>query len=352
MPQNLVANTYATANADAALGNVADTSVQGRLSLMPADRLPKSMLGDIFSKTQQESLLMTLGRQVPIGINETVVRVGDTFPEAGQVGNGSTLDDREGATKPVSGYKYGTEKSFRPIKLAVIVTVSEEFARQNIDGLYTELATQLPRSIARAADLAVFHNLDALRGYPLKGTTENGSINATTNRVELNFHKDADLVDQLLQGYRLVTGGDVYDFTNFAAMPSMRAEVVARRDANGNPVFVPGAFPGSGAEINVNANVGSLLGVPVTFNKLVGGKVGNVPTGTKVKMFGGDFSQLVWGYADEIRFKVTDSATVGGVSLWETNQIAVLCEATFGWYVNDPEAFVAYEDATADVAPA
>lgn len=352
MPQNPIANTYAVANADVALGNVADTSVQGRLSQMPADRLPKSMLGDIFSKAEEQSLLMTLGRQVPVGINETVIRVGDTFPEAGQVGNGTTLDDREGAKKPISGYKYGDEKSFAPIKLAVIVTASEEFARQNIDGLYSELATQLPRAIARAADLAVFYNLDALRGYPLKGTTDNGYINATTNRVELNFHKDADLVDQILQGYDLVTGEDVYDFTNFAALPSMRSKIVTRRDSNGNPVFVPGAFPGSGAEINVNANVGSLLGVPVTFNKLVGGKVGNVPAASKVKMFGGDFSQLVYGYADDIRFKVTDQAYVGGVSLWETNQIAVLCEATFGWYVNDAEAFVAYEDLVTDVAPA
>lgn len=358
-PYNPIANTYATANANNHTGNAIDTSLQGRLSSMPSDRLPRTMVGDIFSKAQEQSALMTLGRQIPIGINETVVRVGDTFPEAGQVGQGTSLLEREGATKPVSGYKYGSEKSFSPIKLAVIVTASEEYARENIDGLYSELATQLPRAIARAADLAVFYNLDALAGVSLLGTQANGSIVNGANRgslvlpnsVELDLAKDADLVDQILDGYRQVTDGDVYDFTNFAALPSMRAEIVTRRDANGNPVFVPGAFPGSGAEINVNASVGSLLGVPVTFNKVVGGKIGNVPTAnlSSVKMIGGDFSQLVWGYADQIRFKVTDTATINNVSMWQTNQVAVLCEATFGWYVNDPEAFVVYRDAVPEV---
>lgn len=330
-----------------------DDSVQGHLSKMPADRLPRTMVGDIFTKAKEQSALMTLGRQVPVGINETVVRVGDTFPEAGQVGNSTSLADREGATKPVSGYKYGAEKSFSPIKLAVIVTASEEYARENIDGLYSELATQLPRAIARAADLAVFHNFDALSGIALKGTSENGSIVGgrgagedlvLPNNVELDLSAGADLVAQILDGYDQVIGDDVYDFTNFAAVPSMRSKIVTRRDTLGNPVFVPGAFPGSGAEINVNAGVGTLLGIPMTFNKVVGGKIGNAPT-TNVKMLGGDFSQLVWGYADSIRFKVTDTATVGDVSMWQTNQIAVLCEATFGWYVNDPAAFVTYTDA-------
>jgi len=349
MAENLVENTYQT-----------DDSLQGRLHNLPSDRLPRSVVGDIFSKAREESALMRLARQVPVGINETVVTLPDTFPEAGQVGAGTTLEDREGATKPVSGYKFGSQISFSPIKLAVIVTVSEEFARQNVDGLYSELTTQLPRAIARAADLAVFYNKDALAGTDLLGTGHNGSIvngavrNSQTilpNEVELDLGKNADpdLIDQLIEGYNLVTVDDYYDFTNFAAVPSMRAQLVTKRDNLGNPVFVPGAFPGSGAEIGLNASMGSLLGVPVTFNRVVGGKVGN-NAGSDVKIIGGDFSQVVWGYADQIRFKVTDTATVGGVSMWQTNQIAVLCEATFGWYVNDPKAFVVYKDEQADAS--
>jgi len=333
--------------------------VQGRLNLMPEDRLPKSMLGPIFEKVEQQSLLLTKGRRVPVGINESIVTTGDTFPEAGQIGNGTALEDREGALKPVAGLQYGGQRAFRPIKLGVIVTLSTEYVRENPSGIYTALATKLPEAIARAADAAVFFGVDTLRGTPLVGIEDNNYINKTTNRIELNFHKEADLVDQFLQGYNLVAGEDVYDLDSYIAVTSIRPKVMTRRAADGSPIFVPGAFPGSGAEIDVNAPLGAILGTPVEFNKQVSGKIGNAPK-TDVVMLGGQWDQLVWGYAENITFKVSTDATLATgdttnpyVSLWQTNQVAVLCEATFGWLVNDTEAFVAYEWAPAnDVPPA
>lgn len=325
---------------------------QGYLSRLPATRLPKEVVGDIFSKAKDQSILLSLGQEIPVGINETVVTVGDTFPEAGQVG-GTTLASREGATKPIQGIQFGGQKSFAPIKLAVITTVSEEFADLNVDGTYTKLAVKLSGAIARAADLAAFHNRDAITGLPLIGTEASSFVNATTNRVELNFRSDAkpDLVDQVLAGVELVEDDEDanHEVNGFAAVTRMRTKFVTQRDKNGNPVF-QGGFPGSGAAIDLNAPMGSLFGVPIAFGRSVRGKLGNFP-GTKVKMFGGDWSQLAWGFADEIKVKVSDQATVGGVSMWQTNQIAILAEATFGWYVNDPTAFVAYDDAVADAPP-
>lgn len=322
---------------------------QGYLNRLPVDRLPKTVVGDIFSKAKDLSVMMSLGRQIPVSINETVITTADTFPEAGQVG-GTTLASREGAEKPIQGIGFGTQKSFSPIKLAVIVTVSEEFARENVDGLYTQLAGQLSGAVARAADLAVFHNKDALTGADLVGTAANSYINATTNRVELNYLPTAnpDLVGQIISGYELVTEDETknFDFTAFAAVPQLRPKLFNARDANGNPIF-QGGFPGSGSEISLNSAQGTLLGLPVNYGRSVKGKLGAY-AGSNVKMFGGDWSQMAWGFADQIRVKVTDQATVGGVSMWQTNQIAILAEATFGWIVNDPDAFVAYEDAVTD----
>lgn len=321
--------------------------VQGRLNLMPEDRLPKSMLGPIFEKVQEESLLLTKGRQVKVGINETIVSTGDTFPEAGQIGNGTLLEDREGAIKPVAGLQYGGSRAFRPIKLGVIVTLSQEYVNENPSGIYTALATKLPQAITRAVDAAVFFGRDTLRSSMLLGVTDNGYINQTSKRVTLDFSQGADVVDQLITGYDLLTGDDEWDLDSYIAAPSIRSRIVTRRDADGNPIFVPGAFPGSGAEINVNAGVGALLGTPVEFNKRINGKIGNAPK-TDVVMMGGQWDQLVWGFADQITFKVSTEATLsdgdgGVISLWQTNQVAVLCEATFGWLVNDPDAFIAYE---------
>lgn len=323
----------------------------GRLDNLPSDRLPREVSQDIFAKAQEQSILMSLGQQIPISINENVITRPDAWPEAGQVG-GTTLESREGAEKPVSGYRFGDRTSFSPIKLAVIVTMSEEFARENVDQLYSDLAGKLSGAIARAADLAVFHGKNALTGGDLVGIEQNGFINETANRVALNYAPGAgepDLVSQLMEGYNLVVDDDEknYDFTGFAAHPTLRSRLVQARDLQGNPIF-QGGFPGSGAQISLNNSPAALFGIPVNWGRIVGGKVGKAPA-TNVKMFGGDWSQLAYGYADSIRIKVSDSATLRGangefVSLWQTNQLAVLAEATFGWYVADPDAFAAYTE--------
>ena len=325
----------------------ANRTDQGYLNRLPVDRLPKEVVGDIFSKAKDQSVMMSLGRQIPVSIGETVLTTSDTFPEAGQVG-GTTLASREGAEKPIQGIGFGTTKSFSPIKLAVIVSVSEEFARANPDGLYSQLSTELSGAVARAADLAVFHNRDAITGAALVGTTANSYINATTHRVELDFAAAAspDIVGQIINGVTLVEADDDknFDVSGFAAIPQLRAPLFNARRTDGSPIF-QGEFPGSGSQINLNASYGSLLGLPLYYGRSVKGKLGAF-AGTNVKMFGGDWSQMAWGFADSIRVKVTDQATVGGVSMWQTNQIAILAEATFGWIVNDPQAFVAYDDAS------
>jgi len=60
-------------------------------------------------------------------------------------------------------------------------------------------------------------------------------------------------------------------------------------------------------------------------------------------MIGGEFQQLAWGFADNIRYKISDQVTLtdgtNTISMWQTNQVALLVECTFGWVVNDLDAF-------------
>ena len=326
---------------------------QGYLNRAPSFLLPREVVGDIFTKARDYSMMLNLGRQIPVSINETVIRTRGTFPEAGQVG-GTTLASREGAEKPLQGIGFGSEKAFSPIKLAVVVTVSDEFASYNPDQMYSELAGELTGAVARAADLAVFHNKDAITGADLIGTSASSYVNATTNEVELNFLPAAspDLVSQILSGVKLVedeaSGGVSKNFrvNAFAADRGMRWPLITLRRSDGQPVFV-GAVPSTGRDINLNADIGELFGLPIYYGNSVKGRLGAY-AGSTAEMFAGDWSQLAWGFADQIRVKVTDQATVGGVSMWQTNQVAVLAECTFGWIVNDPEAFVRYKNTVTD----
>lgn len=328
---------------------------QGRMGRvdLPEWMLPKEVTGDIFAKVAEDASLLSLGQQISVSMGENVMRYGSTDPEAGQVGVGTAFDQREGYAKPLSGFAFGEEKSFSPIKLATIITVSDEFVTVNPEGLYGEIAPKLTAAVGRAAELACFHNRSALTGGALAGTSNNGSVVGgipVGNQLTLDLSEN--LVDQILAGYDLVVNDEDknFDFTGFAAHPQFRSKLAQARDRQGNL-----AFQAAGASlnlvqgpVNLRAGLGDLLGLPVAFGKAVSGRIGNY-VGTDIRLVGGDFSQFAYGFADGIKLKVSDVATVRGVSMWETNQVAILAECTFGWYVNDASAFVAWTPAAESV---
>lgn len=307
---------------------------QGRLAYLEGTPyLPQTLLGPLWEEATESSLVLRTGRQISIGMGETVVPVNTVRPEVGQVGVGTRPQDREGYEKPVSGVAWDFE-AFAPIKLATIVTVSEEFARENPAGLYTEIQSELAQAIGRGIDLAVFHNRRADNGAVLLGTTANSYINATTNRVDYP-ETAANLRQDMVNAWSMVAANRL-NATGWAVDPMFRPEIMGAVDPiTGQPMF-------GGQEFNLAAQQGSLLGLPVQYGSAVSGAVGNY-AGTGVKAFVGDWSRLVYGYADRVRVKATDVGNVGSVNLFTTNQIALLVEVTFGWKV-DPDAFAALED--------
>ncbi|GGM64766.1 hypothetical protein GCM10012275_39180 [Longimycelium tulufanense] len=308
---------------------------QGRLAHVPSDLLPKELVGPIFDKAQETSLVLRLGSQIPVAYGETVIPTTTKRPEVGQVGTGTSNAEREGGTKPLSGVGWGT-RSFSPIKLATIVTVSEEFARRNPMGLYSQIQTDMAYAIGRGIDLAVLHGRQPLNGQPLQGIDTANVLANTTNHVNFAADPKTSIYDDLLTGYELVVT-DRHEFDGWAVDPRFRATLVragAVRDVNGNL-----ADPRS---INLAAQTGDILGFRAEYGRAVGGDLGEAAD-SGIRMVGGDFSQLRYGYADEVRIKVSDTATLTdgsqSISMWQTNQIAILIEVTFGWVVGDLGAF-------------
>lgn len=310
---------------------------QGRLAYVPDDLLPKTVTGELFAKAQEQSLVLRLGRQIPVGFGETVIPVQTKRPEVGQVGTGKTNALREGGTKPLTGVAWDS-KMMQPIKLAGIITVSEEFARTNPQGFYSQLQSDLAFAIGRGIDLAVFHGKQPLTGGALAGIDSTDVLNNTTNVVNTDTDPNNNLYDELITAYDLVTTGSDFDFSGWAVDTRFRSRLIkegAERDVNGNLVN-----PG---QINFTSTVGNILGFPAQYGKAVVGDLG-AATATSTKIIGGDFSQLLWGFADNIRYKVSDQATLtdgtNTISMWQTNQVAILVEVTFGWVVGDLDAFV------------
>lgn len=325
------------------------TNHQGRLAYTPADLLPKNLVGPIFDQAQEHSLVLRLGQQIPVSYGETVIPTTTKRPAVGQVGTGTSNAQREGAQKPLSGTAWDT-KSFSPIKLATIVTVSDEFARTNPQGLYTQIQSDLAFAIGRGIDLAVFHGKDALRGTALQGIDTTNVIVNTTNSVNLNGALVADptpnLYDSLIAGYDLVAANSKFEFDGWAVDPRIRGRIAKEgvyRDANGN--IDP-------ARVNLASQVGDILGLPAQFGRAVGGDL-DAATDSTIRIVGGDFSQLRYGFADQIRVKISDTASVSAnadgsaaVSMWQTNQVAILIEVTFGWVLGDKQGFVKFVNNT------
>ncbi|SIC87623.1 phage major capsid protein [Mycobacteroides abscessus] len=310
---------------------------QGRLATTPSELLPPTVVGPIFDQAQEHSLVLQLGEQIPVSYGETVIPTTTKRPAVGQVGTGTSNAQREGGTKPLSGTAWDT-RAFSPIKLATIVTVSEEFARKNPAGLYTQLQGDLAYAIGRGVDLAVLHGKDALRGTTLQGIDTDNVIVNTTNYKNLTA---GNIMEGLLDGYDLVNQDSKFNFDGWAVDPRFRSTLARAsvfRDANGN--IDP-------SRVNLNAGVTDILGLPARFGRGVGGDL-DAATDSGIRIIGGDFSQLRWGFADQIRVKISDTASLtdgsNTVSMWQTNQVAILVECTFGWVLGDKQGFVKFSN--------
>lgn len=316
---------------------------QGRLAYLTDDMLPKENAGLLWETATEGSLVLRLGRQVPVGYGETLIQMNTLEPEVGQVGVGTRPQDREGYRKPVSGIAWEST-SFAPIKMATIVTASEEFARANVNGLWSNVGPQMARAISRGIDLAVFHGNRPDNGDALLGIANNHFIQQSTGAINYPTTTATLDVDLTNAWATLVNRG--YSPNAWAIDARFVPPVLTARDANGNLIFQ--------GQLNLaNQSLGTLAGLPVEQGKAVSGVVGRgEDSGTRAIL--GDWSRLVYGYADAVRVKVTDTGVINSadgtqVNLWQTNQVAVLIETTFGWLV-DPNAFVRLTD-SASIVP-
>lgn len=287
------------------------------------------MTGPIFDKAQERSVIMRLGGTIPVILGETSIPTTTKRPEVGVVG--------EGEAKPVSDVGYGV-KTFKPVKMATIVVVSEEFARSNIGGTYEQISDDLAFAIARGADLLTLHGRSPLTGALVEGKEY---VNQTSNRVVLGStpQEEGGISGDLVAGYELVVNDDTSDeFTGFAADSRLRPQLIGATDRNGRPLLQTAT--------NLADRMDTVLGLPTAYSRAVSGRIGaNVDTG--VRAFGGDWGLVRWGFAEEMVIKVSTEATVmiDGqlVSLWQHNLVGLLVEATFGWAIGNVDAFAAYE---------
>lgn len=273
-----------------------------------------------FTQASRQSVVQSLTRRVPLGINGQEIPVVTSKPTAGWV--------NEAGQKPTTSGSLGL-KSIAPKKIAAITVVSAEVVRANPGNYVSLFRDQIAEAFAIAFDAATLHGTSTPFGA-------SNYVAATTKAVELGTATQANggiyadvngALKLLVDDGKKLTGWALDDTTE----PTFNAAV----DLNGRPLFVDATYEESAL------SGGRLLRRPAFYNE-------GVAAGTTVG-FAGDWSQAVWGAVGGISYDVSTEAsvTINGVltSLWEHNLVAIRAEAEYGWLVNDAEAFVKLTDA-------
>lgn len=284
--------------------------------------LKPEMAAPIFERATRSSVVQSLTRQVPLGINGQEIPVVTAKPKAGWVS--------EAGKKPVTSTGIGL-KTIKPHKIAAITVVSAEVVRAN-PGSYMDIyREQIAEAFAEAFDAATLHGTDSPFDSPALATATKSVELGTTAQAAGGIYGDLNAALKLLVDDRKRLSGFAFDTI---VEPTLNSAV----DLNGRPLFVESTYEGSSLQ------AGRLLGRSAFMGQGVASADLKAIVG-----FAGDWSQAVWGVVGGISYDVSTQATVtldGTLtSLWEHNLVAIRAEAEYGWLVNDIGSFVKVSDA-------
>ena len=287
------------------------------LSGIPTNRtsidLPVDVSNEIMAKTQEESAVMRLARQIALPGRGAAINVITSDPVASWVG--------ETGAKPVSNPGLAT-KVMRAYKLAVIVPFSNEF-RRDVAALYDELIRRLPAALGAKFDATVFGNGSAPGSDfdTLAGVTAQ-AIGGTLTYAGL-VAADGDIAAH---------GGIM---NGVVLAPQGKSLLLSAVDGNSRPLFINSVAEGA---------VPMVLGAQAIQSK--GAYVAGTPN--KVGIVG-DWTQAVWGIVNGIEIGYSSDATlVDGdttINLFQQNMFAVRAEIEVGFRA-DTACFNALTDAT------
>ena len=278
--------------------------------------LPVDVSQEIIQKTQEESAIMQLARQIPLPGRGAAVNVITSDPEAAWVGetNAKPVSDPGLATKILRGYK-----------LAVIVPFSNEF-RRDVATLYDAVVDRLPRALGAKFDATVFGNGSA------PGSDFDTFASVTAQAIGADAYAGLVAADGDVAAHGGIMNGVVL-------APQGKSILLSSVDRDGRPLFINSVAEGA---------IPMVLGARTLQSK--GAYVaGTSPAPNKVGIVG-DWTQSVFGTVEGVRITYSEDATLdlgNGtlINMFQDNMFAVRAEIEVGFRA-DTSVFNALTDAT------
>lgn len=260
--------------------------------------LPVDVAQEILAKTQNESAVMALARQIVLPGRGAAINVIASDPEAAWVG--------ETSAKTVSNPGLAT-KVMRAYKLAVIVPFSNEF-RRDVASLYDAIVERLPRALAEKFDATVFGAVNA------PGTDFDTFAAATAQSLGTDAYAGLVAADGDIAAHGGIMNGVVL-------APQGKSILLGATDEQKRPLFINNVSEGA---------IPMVLGARTLQSK------GAYKAGTP-NMVGvvGDWTQAMYGTVEGVRIDYSSDATLTSgnttINLFQQNMFAVRAEIEVGF---------------------
>lgn len=242
------------------------------------------------------------------------------------------LVNESSGVKPTGKVTWGN-KNLVAEELAVIVPVHENVIDDATEEVLGQIAITGAEAISFALDAAVYFGINKPSTWSsndlFASATAGGNIFTIGDSVD-----GEDISGQILNGAGALC--DRYDPSSLFARPGLQYQLANQRDANGQPIFQPplASAPGSSATVH---GLGAYY-VTGTVDDGSGGDqlVWDPDTATALVV---DRSRVIIGVRQDITVKFLDQATVNGVNLAETDQVALRFKARFAYVLGDNIAY-------------
>ena len=260
--------------------------------------LPVDVAQEILAKTQNESAVMALARQIVLPGRGAAINVIASDPEAAWVG--------ETSAKTVSNPGLAT-KVMRAYKLAVIVPFSNEF-RRDVASLYDAIVERLPRALAEKFDATVFGAVNA------PGTDFDTFAAATAQSIGTDAYAGLVAADGDIAAHGGIMNGVVL-------APQGKSILLGATDEQKRPLFINNVSEGA---------------IPIVLGARTLQSKGAYKAGTP-NMVGvvGDWTQAMYGTVEGVRIDYSSDATLTSgnttINLFQQNMFAVRAEIEVGF---------------------
>lgn len=275
--------------------------------------LPAEVSQEILQKTQQQSAIMQLARQIALPGRGVQIPVITSDPTASWVA--------ETGAKPISSPGLST-KLMQAYKLAVIVPFSDEF-RRDAASLYDALVARLPLALAQRFDQTVIGAVDAPgENFDTFAAATAQSLIATANPAHTTYEALVAAFTDIAEAGASLNG--------FGLSPAAVGILLGATDSQGRPLFINSIADG---------DIARVLGARTLESRGLF-KAGTAAAGTAagtpaIVGVAGDWSQAMYGTVEgvQIRFADQTGLTINStqVNLWEHNMFAVRAEIELGF---------------------